>query len=260
MTANPFPWRLRAAWWLSARVTPWLCSSQHSYFEHVEKLIRPQNRILDIGCGKEFLMSWLRPDLYQRWSASIVDRTTIFGVDPFLPSLSQNASPRTACAFAEHLPFSASSFDLVMANMVVEHLPDPDAVLREVFRVLQPGGAFLFHTPNLQAPPIMVSNVLPHSIKRLLVPLLEGGRSEEDVFPTHYRLNTGREITSAAERSGFHVEWIQPVFSVPWTQMMGPLVLMELLAIRAMRGERFAAWRPDLICLLRKPPVMSSAN
>jgi ubiquinone/menaquinone biosynthesis C-methylase UbiE len=248
-----FSWSLRVSWWLIARIAPWMRSSQERYFENLESLMRPQLRVLDLGCGKEFLMRWLAPEKYRRWSASIVDQAVIFGIDPFFPSLLQNASDLNACALANHLPFPASSFDLVTANMVVEHIAEPDSVLQEVFRVLKPGGAFLFHTPNLSAPPIALSKVLPHSIKRRLVPVLEGGRQQKDVFSTYYRLNTKATIASAAGRSRYHVEWIQQVFSAPLTQMLGPFVIVELLLSRALTGERFASWRPDLICLLRKP-------
>src|SRR5579862_7466183 len=130
-----FPWRLRVSWRLVARLTPWLCSSQETYFERLETLIRPKLRILDIGCGKEFLMSWLRPELYARWSAAILDKAVIFGVDPHEPSLRQRTGGLHACALADQIPFSASTFDLVTANMVVEHLQEPDLVLREACRV-----------------------------------------------------------------------------------------------------------------------------
>src|SRR5262249_23481755 len=91
-SATSFPWRLRLSWELILRVPPWLRSSQYFYFERLESCIRPSLQILDIGCGKEFLMSWLRPDLYRRWTTSILERALIFGIDPYLPSLQQNAS------------------------------------------------------------------------------------------------------------------------------------------------------------------------
>jgi SAM-dependent methyltransferase len=46
------------------------------------------------------------------------------------------------------LPFAERSFDVVMSFDVLEHIPDSDAHLREVRRVLKPGGSYLLQTPN----------------------------------------------------------------------------------------------------------------
>jgi len=46
------------------------------------------------------------------------------------------------------LPFPDASFDVVVSFDVFEHIPDSDAHLREVRRVLRPGGAYLIQTPN----------------------------------------------------------------------------------------------------------------
>lgn len=247
-----FPWRLRVAWRLTSIVIPWLHSSQESYFEYVESLVRPKIRILDLGGGKGFLSKWLPPHLYRRWTATIVDNAVIFNIDCDLPSLRKNPSRLSVCALAEQIPFLSSSFDLVTASMVVEHLAQPELALREVFRVLKPGGAFLFHTPNLLFPPVMLSRMLSHSLKRAIVPVLEGGRQSEDVFPTLYRMNTKGTIASVASQEGFRIEWLHHVFTAPVTQMLGPFVFFELLIIRLFSGERFTSWRPDIICLLRK--------
>src|SRR5689334_14156858 len=77
---------------LMASVTPWLRPSQEAYFERVGAEMRPNARLLDLGCGKEFLINWLRPDLLRRYSAAIIERSTIFGIDPDFPSLKENAS------------------------------------------------------------------------------------------------------------------------------------------------------------------------
>lgn len=45
------------------------------------------------------------------------------------------------------VPFDAESFDLVIANHVLEHVSDDRAAVREIFRVLRPGGYAILQTP-----------------------------------------------------------------------------------------------------------------
>jgi SAM-dependent methyltransferase len=47
-------------------------------------------------------------------------------------------------ADAEQLPFKAASFDVVVANFMVHHLARPEVVFGEIYRVLKPGGRFVF--------------------------------------------------------------------------------------------------------------------
>jgi SAM-dependent methyltransferase len=49
---------------------------------------------------------------------------------------------------AEDLPFENASVDIVTAFDVAEHLPNPEKLMEAAWRVLRPGGTFIFTTPN----------------------------------------------------------------------------------------------------------------
>ena len=106
----------------------------------------------------------------------------------------------------ENMPFAAESFDLVVCVWVLEHLRSPETVLREVRRVLRPGGHLVFLTPNLRNPLLAFNRLgraLPQ-LQRRLVPRLYG-RVEADTFPVQYRANTEGAIRVLAERAGLQV-------------------------------------------------------
>jgi 2-polyprenyl-3-methyl-5-hydroxy-6-metoxy-1,4-benzoquinol methylase len=79
-----------------------------------------------------------------------------------VPSLGEHRAPGMPVVRGrgEHVPFAGESFDLIVCLWVLEHLERPQAVLREVLRVLRPGGHFIFLTPNLRNP-LLLLNRLP---------------------------------------------------------------------------------------------------
>ncbi len=161
----------------------------------VRQYIQPQVCVLDVGCGRGGVM-----ELFWREVRLAV------GLDPDWASLAERREPLpVACGLGETLPFADSRFDLVMALWVLEHLPRPEAALKEARRVLRPGGRFLFLTPNALHPLIWgnrMSGALPR-LQRALVPWLYG-RSEADTFQVCYRANTPARLQSLAAECGFH--------------------------------------------------------
>jgi SAM-dependent methyltransferase len=79
-----------------------------------------------------------------------VDRVTIAEPDPFMrsrigPKLQDSRVPvEVSSAGAEALPFPDGSFDTVVSTLVLCTVPDQEAVLEEIRRVLRPGGRLLF--------------------------------------------------------------------------------------------------------------------
>ena len=110
-----------------------------SFLEHVcrdLKIDRP--RILDIGCG-----TGANLEMLSRFGEAE-------GVDVSLEALSfcrARGLQNVREGAAEHLPHEDESFDLITGLDVVEHLDDDLAGLREMRRVLRPGGRALLFVP-----------------------------------------------------------------------------------------------------------------
>lgn len=101
-------------------------------------------KVLDVGCGTGLFMS---PVI--QWGCS-----NLSGVD----GPTDCADRAIARGYKEvrvvddlsesSLPFEDSSFDLVVCKDVFEHLLNPLHSLKEIYRVVKPGGYFLLHVPN----------------------------------------------------------------------------------------------------------------
>ncbi len=110
----------------------------------------PDGKVLDLGCGVGHSFEELAP------------RETV-GVDLSAEAL-EGQDRETHVADMRALPFGNATFASVLSVQSIEHVPDPESVLREVVRVLEPGGTAIFVTPNR----------------------LEFARADEIIDPYHY--------------------------------------------------------------------------
>jgi SAM-dependent methyltransferase len=97
-------------------------------------------RVLDAGCATGALLAKLRD---RGWACAGVELS---------PSAEYARGERgldVRSAGLEESRFPDASFDLVLASHLIEHLNDPAAFVREVYRVLASGGYFLVTTPNI---------------------------------------------------------------------------------------------------------------
>ena len=234
---------------LQNRLLPGLRHPQYLYLDQLLELLPAGTRWLDLGCGHQIL-PW-RMDLDEK---SIVERCALaVGADLDAGSLKNHESIRDrVLAKGEELPFPAGTFDLVTANMVVEHVHDPSGILKEIHRVLRPGGHFLFITPNRNSPYIRVAERTPERVKKTMVRIFER-RAEADVFPTKYRMNTAADVRRfAAASGGFRVKRLEQRNSTAVTARLGPFAIPELLFLRLLQQDRFEDLRTILLVTLEK--------
>jgi 2-polyprenyl-3-methyl-5-hydroxy-6-metoxy-1,4-benzoquinol methylase len=138
----------------------------------------------------------------------------------------------------DRLPAPPASFDSIVAAEVIEHLENPRAVCRELFRLLRPGGQVLLSTPNNES-------------LRSLVALVVRGHFVafgDSSYPAHITALTRTDLTRILTEAGFTGVTISYTGSggIPglpartWQSVLGRLA----------RGVRFS---DNVVASARKP-------
>lgn len=130
----------------------------------------PGRRVLDLGCRDGSL------------TRAYADGNEIVGVDADRDALAAAAALGIETRWAdldEPLGFDDTSFDVVVAGELLEHLRDPGRVVDDVRRVLRPGGTFVASVPNAYR--------LKNRVRFLL------GRNPED-DPTHLQMFSPSDV------------------------------------------------------------------
>ncbi|MCA9046109.1 MAG: glycosyltransferase, partial [Planctomycetaceae bacterium] len=157
----------------------------------------PQNaqRVLDIGCGA----GRLGESIKQRQVAHVVGVERDNTAAEIARHRLDEVHSGDICA--DDFEFPNAEFDCVICADVLEHLRDPESVLRKVRRWLKPGGTLVTSLPNVRN----------HTVVRSLLAgnwtYESAGLLDED----HVRFFTKREIEKLLFRCGFEMETFQAV-------------------------------------------------
>lgn len=163
---------------------------------------------LNIGCGggDEGL-------LFSGYGTNYIGVDFSYHAAKFTQTLIQKAGFRGTAyqAEAEHLPFRDDSVEYIYSNGVLHHTPDTLGALREVWRVLAPGGTAMiglyatrsitFYWYRLHA--ILRGNLSRHSIEKWLDANTEGEWKTDGRVNQWTRTYTARQFADLLEQAGF---------------------------------------------------------
>jgi SAM-dependent methyltransferase len=211
---------------------------EHARFDAaIRRYLTPEAVVLDAGAGRGVMYA----NDYREHVARLAGADT----DPAV--LDNTNLTDAAVADLARLPYEDATFDLVFSKYVFEHLDRPVEVLRELRRVLKPGGHLLIHTPNRWHYVALGATVTP---MRFHVWFNERrGRVQEDTFPTRYRINDERSIRRLASSARFSVEYVDLIETKPDYLMFHPLAYRAGIAYERLVNstERLARFRVQLI-------------
>ena len=170
-------------------------------------------KILEMGCGLGHLLGLLTKDF------------ECVGIDiaPYsIEQLARNAPQAQGIVMsAEDLSrFENEAFGGVIALHLVEHLVDPVDAIRQVYRVLQPGGLFLFATPNPQ-----------YWLRRFKDPQTDAIGKD----PTHINVQPPDRWRSWCEEAGFHIvrHFGDGLWDVPYVPLLPVKMQFALFGLPA---------------------------
>lgn len=160
---------------LYARIaTPAVLAEYVSKLEWLETLVPQKGRLLDFACAAGYFFEQAQK---RGWDAHGAD----LGTWPAKAAAARGLK-NLHVGRLEDLGFAPASFDVVYAAQVFEHLPDPVQDLKELCRILKPGGLLYIDVPNyhtlpimlgrddfmLNTPPQHINYFTPHSLRSLL--------------------------------------------------------------------------------------------
>jgi SAM-dependent methyltransferase len=121
-------------------------------------------RLLDVGCGDRRFEPFFEPHIA---SYTGVEHEAVFAST----EASKRSNKPDVLYDGKRLPFDGGTFDTVLSTDVLEHTPDPAALVAEMARVLAPGGILILTAPfafRLHEEPHDYFRYTPHGLAALL--------------------------------------------------------------------------------------------
>lgn len=210
--------------------------------KRVLESLRPQHAVLDLGAGAGIVTQMNFRGLAAK----------VCGVDPDPRVVDNPYLDEGKEGVGESVPYADGTFDVVVADNVLEHLERPSEVFREVARVLRPTGEFIVKTPNKSHYMPLIARLTPLAFHRFYNRVR--GRRGEDTFKTIYRANTRADISALAAEVGLKVEKFEYIEGrAEYLRIAGPLYVLGTIYERIVNSiPALASLRIVIICKMVK--------
>jgi glycosyltransferase involved in cell wall biosynthesis/ubiquinone/menaquinone biosynthesis C-methylase UbiE len=212
-----------------------------SLLDHLD--LHEGDSVLDCGCGMGVYMMMM----------SRLRDVNIVGVDGDVGRLEwaerEGVDARLSRVDIHKLPFADASFDKVLMTEVLEHLAEDRVAMREVFRVLKPGGVLALSVPHADYP--LLWDPINKAIEALGLRSIRNAGPITGLWSNHWRLYRPAALRDVIEGAGFQVEALeeQTHYAFPFIHFIvysvgKPLIELNLLPQKLrdsadrFRGER----------------------
>ncbi len=178
------------------------------FYTRVNALVDEKSRVLDFGAGRGQWALEPSPEMSRRLRHLKGRVAEVVGSDVD-PVVMTNPTLDTAVVveLGAPLPFQDDSFDLVIADHVLEHVDADDAqsAADDIMRVIKPGGWLAARTPNKWGMIGVGARLVPNKQHAKVLSRLQPGRKAEDVFPTRYAMNSRKRLRTLFAGHALHV-------------------------------------------------------
>lgn len=169
-------------------------------------------QIFDAGTGTALIpLEFMSRGVRAHITASDLAEQMLIVARENVRAANQSESIRLVCCDCKHLPDAAATYDTVMSNSIVHHIPEPRLVLAELWRILKPGG--LLFVRDLMRP-------ADGATVDLIVRTYAGdaNRHQQQMFrdSLHAAL-TVEEVTELMRQTGIPADGVRPTSDRHWT-------------------------------------------
>jgi SAM-dependent methyltransferase len=211
--------------------------------------VNSETEWLDVSFARECVREWLPDDTADQIALSKRARRLI-GVNAVPQADGRNPFlHERIVGDVNHLPFPDATFNLVTTQIVMADLVRPNDFLKEIRRVLRPGGRLIFLAPNNLDPQIIAASILPGSWKKLILQYFYG-RSESGAREAYGRMSTREWVFELAGHCGYSVERINMLHSNWKFRCARPLQWLERTIHRILALDQFSRFRSDILAVL----------
>ena len=166
-------------------------NTDSSLLKLINKKLDSDSRVLEAGAGTGKMFQYsIKSDVKELIGADLDPRV-----------LENPQLHKGVVTDLTNTPFDDEYFDLIFSRYVLEHVKSPAIFVKEMHRLLKPGGGIIFLTPNKWHYVSLCAKLTPNAFHAWYNK--KRGISEDHTFPTFYKLNSAADIDKEFAHAGF---------------------------------------------------------